>query len=187
MSEKTKKRFVIAGLIAVCIGLVFGISRVLYHEPNRQVQSAYVEAEEKDTVIDTNVTKTQPDNGRETEERTERAEPERELVIETDPDKQTDQSDQKIQKDPKKTEEKKPQEPPALKEDADVEDPEQIPAYEEEEGGSQTENTAASHGERKDGMIYVEGFGWIPNEGGGGSGTTAGNMYENGNKIGIME
>lgn len=41
-------------------------------------------------------------------------------------------------------------------------------------------------GETKDGMIYVDGFGWIPDEGGGSQGTKS-NMDPNGNKIGSME
>ena len=36
-------------------------------------------------------------------------------------------------------------------------------------------------------QIYVPGFGWVENHGGGGSGTAAEDMYENGNKIGIMD
>lgn len=41
-------------------------------------------------------------------------------------------------------------------------------------------------GDKKDGKLYVPGFGWIEDNGGGGSGTTADDMYENGNKIGSM-
>ena len=36
------------------------------------------------------------------------------------------------------------------------------------------------------GQVYFPGFGWVDDEGGGTSGTTAGDMYENGNKIGNM-
>lgn len=35
--------------------------------------------------------------------------------------------------------------------------------------------------------IWVPGFGWIEDNGGGSVGTVAGDMYENGNKIGSME
>lgn len=41
-------------------------------------------------------------------------------------------------------------------------------------------------GDTKNGQIYVPGFGWVEDHGGGGSGTVAEDMYENGNKIGIM-
>ena len=36
------------------------------------------------------------------------------------------------------------------------------------------------------GQVYFPGFGWVDDEGGGTSGTTAGDMYENGNKLGNM-
>lgn len=42
-------------------------------------------------------------------------------------------------------------------------------------------------GDKQDGKIYIPGFGWTENNGGGGSGMTAEDMYENGNKIGIMD
>ena len=38
MKDKTKKWLAVAGLLAVCAVLVFGISRVLYHEPDREAQ-----------------------------------------------------------------------------------------------------------------------------------------------------
>ena len=42
-------------------------------------------------------------------------------------------------------------------------------------------------GDTSGNQIYVPGFGWVENHGGGGSGTAAEDMYENGNKIGIMD
>lgn len=51
---------------------------------------------------------------------------------------------------------------------------------------SSSEPSTPKSGDKKDGKIYVPGFGWIEDNGGGGSGTTAGDMYENGNKIGNM-
>lgn len=51
---------------------------------------------------------------------------------------------------------------------------------------SSSEPSTPKSGDQKDGKIYVPGFGWIEDNGGGGSGTTAGDMYENGNKIGNM-
>ena len=42
-------------------------------------------------------------------------------------------------------------------------------------------------GDTSGGQIYIPGFGWVENHGGGGSGTVADDMYENGNKIGIMD
>ena len=46
MKDKTKKWLAVAGLLAVCAVLVFGISRVLYHEPDREAQVVERESEE---------------------------------------------------------------------------------------------------------------------------------------------
>ena len=113
MKDKTKKGLIIAGLAAVCVIAVFGISRVLYKEP------------------------------------------------------------------------------PVLAEDADVTKPDTKPAYEEEpekkpENPTPPVDDTPKTGDTKDGMVYVEGFGWLPDEGAG-SGTAADDMYENGNKVGIMD
>lgn len=186
MKEKTKKWLTIAGLVVVCIGLVFGISRVLYREPEQRAVMETAEEKETEVVVDTE-TVTEPDGMTETETE----EPtEEELVIEPETESGITGTGQEVQKEPVKTEEEKPAEPPVLKEDADATNPDTPPAYEEEpkdEGGEQPENGTPSHGDTKDGMIYIDGFGWIPNEGGGGSGTVADDMYENGNKIGIMD
>lgn len=42
-------------------------------------------------------------------------------------------------------------------------------------------------GDTSGGQIYIPGFGWVDNQGGGASGIIAGDMYENGNKIGDMD
>lgn len=55
------------------------------------------------------------------------------------------------------------------------------------------ENTTSADtpksGDKKDGKIYVPGFGWIDDNGGGGSGTTVGNPGDEltGNKVGSMD
>ena len=46
MKDKTKKWLAVAGLLAVCAVLVFGISRVLCHEPDREAQAVERESEE---------------------------------------------------------------------------------------------------------------------------------------------
>ena len=79
----------------------------------------------------------------------------------------------------------------SLAEDADVTNPDTKPAYEEEpekkpENPTPPVDDTPKTGDTKDGMVYVEGFGWLPDEGAG-SGTNADDMYENGNKVGIMD
>lgn len=192
MKENTKKRLVIAGLAAVCVLLVFGISRVLYKEPVQSLPEESRTEEDTELVIDDGEISKLPES--DSTEDVENTEEEKELVIDIQPETgQTESGLQEIQKEPEKTEDEKPQEPPALEENADVTNPETPPAYEEPEKTTPpTDNTSSaettpSHGDRKDGMIYIDGFGWITDNGGGGSGTVADDMYENGNKVGIMD
>lgn len=104
---------------------------------------------------------------------------------------QTDQEEQKLQEEVTKPE-TLPEEvlhDAARKPDGEtVEgDPEAVP---HEEGTRPEEPVVAAGtpqaGDTSGGKIYIPGFGWVENQGGGASGTTAGDMYENGNKIGAM-
>lgn len=148
MKDKTKKWLAIAGLLAVCAVLVFGISRVLYHEPDREAQAVERESEETELFVETETP--EPVQAESTEAETE--------------------------------------EPPALSEGTATDQPDTPPSYEEEkqEEPAPAENQTPKTGDTKDGMVYVEGFGWITDEGEG-SGIYADDMYENGNKIGIMD
>lgn len=217
MKEKTKKWLVTAGLAAVCAGLVFGISRTLYKEPMQKLIIGEVDTDDtEEIVIDIRKRQTEMTGENETEMTADWEETEETLVIEIDRNpKITTASDreQEIQPEPKKTEKDKPSGPPAASENGDtgesggqpavgsVKEPVESPTDESsEESGARPESEApeepAAHssdaektprtGDTKDGLVYVEGFGWLPDEGEG-SGTYAGDMYENGNKIGIMD
>ena len=180
MKDSTKKRLIIAGLAAVCVLLIFGISKVLYKEPVQTLPEESKPTEEMELVVDTEETGQVQDESESTEET-------KELVIEVETENNVESGEQEIQPDPKKTEDEKPEEPPALTEDADTTEPTTPPAYEEPEDTTPPADDTPSHGDTKDGMIYIDGFGWVPNEGGGGSGSNADDMYENGNKVGIMD
>ena len=182
MKDKTKKWLAIAGLLAVCAVLVFGISRVLYHEPDREAQAVERESEETELFVETETP--EPVQAESTEAETEEL-----LVIETETGTFVNDREQEIQETPEKTEAEKPSEPPALSEGTATDQPDTPPSYEEEkqEEPAPTENQMPKTGDIKDGMMYVEGFGWVPYEGGGGEGIYADDMYENGNKIGIMD
>lgn len=111
------------------------------------------------------------------------------LVVETEPEPFVNDTEQDIQETPEKTETEKPEEPPALAEETAVDQPDAPPVYEEEqtESPAPAKSQTPKTGDIKDGMMYVEGFGWVPYEGGGGEETYAADMYENGNTIGIMD
>lgn len=105
---------------------------------------------------------------------------------------QTDQTEQSIQPEPTKPEtpdEEVLKDPttkpdgtkvegtPEVVEHDHVEKPDELPVDPDE----------PQAGDTSGGQIYIPGFGWVENHGGGGSGTVAEDMYENGNKIGIMD
>ena len=179
MKDSTKKRLIIAGLAAVCVLLIFGISKVLYKEPVQTLPEESKPTEEMELVVDTEETGQVQDESESTEET-------KELVIEVETENNVESGEQEIQPNPKKTEDEKPEEPPALTEDADTTEPATPPAFEEPEDTTPPADDTPKTGDTKDGMVYVEGFGWLPDEGAG-SGTNADDMYENGNKVGIMD
>ena len=116
MKDKTKKGLIIAGLAAVCVIAVFGISRVLYKEPVQTLPEESKATEELELMIDTDETVQVPEETESTEKKTD-------LVIEVETDNSVESGAQEIQPNPEKTEDEKPQEPPVLAEDADVTNP----------------------------------------------------------------
>lgn len=179
MKDTTKKRLIIAGLAAVCVLLIFGISKVLYKEPVQTLPEESKAKEEIEIVVDAEDTAVVTEESEDTEET-------KELVIEAEAENDVESGKQEIQPDPEKTEDEKPEEPPALTEDADTTNSDTQPSYEEPEETTPPADDTPKTGDTKDGMVYVEGFGWLPDEGAG-SGTNADDMYENGNKVGIMD
>lgn len=82
-----------------------------------------------------------------------------------------------------------PPEPPKIEDKDMLTNPDKEPTYESEQTEvkqPETPSDTPKHGATKDGMIYIDGFGWVVDEGGGGRGEPAPDMYENGNKIGYF-
>ena len=181
MKDKTKKWLAVVILLAVCAGLLFGIHRMFYWEPGREAEGVQATSQETEIYVETETTDVSETENQE-------AEPKESLVIEAEAATSVSDTEQEIQETPEKTEAEKPSEPPALSEGTATDQPDTPPSYEEEkqEEPAPAENQTPKTGDTKDGMVYVEGFGWITDEGEG-SGTYADDMYENGNKIGIMD
>lgn len=81
--------------------------------------------------------------------------------------------------------------PPEITDEAALTDPSEPPTYESEQveikpQQTETPSDTPQHGDKKDGMIYINGFGWVVDNGGGSESEYAGGMYENGNKIGYF-
>ncbi len=81
--------------------------------------------------------------------------------------------------------------PPEITDEKALTDPSEPPQYETEQveiKPQQTEQPEGTpqHGDKKDGMIYINGFGWVSDNGGGSKSEKSEEMYENGNKIGYF-
>lgn len=188
-NDKTKKAALVAALVIVGAGAFCGIRFTLKTDKPVEpvLENATASTDDVEVTIDAGYEKS-------AEQDTEG------LVISTEPidsSKTADMNDatQSIQNDPVKTEEKKPDEPPAevtaAEQNTTTTKPENqtIPAGTTETSEREASNATSSsqNGEIKDGKIYIEGFGWVDYDGGGTSGTQGTDIYENGNKIGIMD
>lgn len=95
---------------------------------------------------------------------------------------------------PEPEKDNEPPAPPQIEDEEMLTNPDTEPTYEPEqvevkpqpETPTNPNINPAMHGQRKDGMIFINGFGWVVDEGGGGIGEPAPEMYENGNKIGYF-
>ena len=86
------------------------------------------------------------------------------------------------------TEHNTPPDPPKIEDEMPLTNTDTEPTHtpEQVQPNKPTASNTPKHGDTKDGMIYINGFGWVKDEGGGGRGETASDMYENGNKIGFF-
>ncbi|WP_353095441.1 DUF6550 family protein [Tissierella praeacuta] len=200
ISDKTKKWLVVTGGLVICAMLILMISSQFRKEPiedtlpnqNIEVDDVTIEkpkdtekAEKEEVTNDEDKT----DNEKEDEIIVPPIKtPDTQSTNKNGVDKGTEQTIQKNVEKPKeptkeqltdptqKPSGEKVTEPPVNVDHEKVEKPEELPKQKDEPKG----------GDKKDGKIYVPGFGWIDDIGEG-EGTKAEDMYENGNKVGNMD
>ena len=194
LTEKTKRYLAVGGGSMICIALIAVISLqfgktssgedVLPEETSAVteivVDSGIVQTEEAKADIEQDI-KPETDRITDTIKETE----ETVHPVDSRP-AQTDQTEQSIQPDvirPEAPSEDVLTNPTQMPDGTKVESP-PVPV---EHDAVVTPTEPAAKPDTKNGQIYIPGFGWVQNNGGGGSGTVAEDMYENGNKIGIMD
>lgn len=191
MTEKTKKYLAIGGGAVICIALIAAISLQFGKAPTGEDVLPEESSSATDIVIDPSSLSTETD--------TEATEP----VIRPNTDAadstgqatdsrpaQTDQIEQSIQ--PEVTKPAEPEESvktdPSQKPDGTKVDTPPTPV-DHDSVVTPTEPEPSPNqpqgGEAQNGKVYLPGFGWVTDT--GSDGTTAGDMYENGNKIGSMD
>ena len=196
LTDKTKRYLAIGGGAVICIGLVAAISLQFGKMPAGEdtlpeessavteivVDPGEVQIEESDSSADLVI---KPETGTEPE-------PEESAPPVDSRPAQTDQTEQSIQPDVAKPEEPSEDvltDPTQMPDGTKVETPPTPVGHDEVVTPTEPEPVPGEPqaGDTQNGQIYIPGFGWVQNNGGGGSGTVAEDMYENGNKIGIMD
>lgn len=194
-NENTKRRALAGGLTILGICLVIGISVQLKVSASKPAETlAVVETEESIAIIPETT-------AQETIEETTTVE----ATMETTPTEAESQETEALETEPvKKTAAAKPAAVQNIQPDitkpapqADINDPAQMPdgtpvesapvPVPHEEVVTPTEDEGQLQGgeTNSSGQVYVPGFGWRTPT--GGEGSYAADMYENGNKIGIMD
>lgn len=191
MKEKTKRGLIIGGATAVCAAMVCVIG-MQFTKDDEPIQTAKLleqttpavtvaistttrtESEPIEVEAENTPPKHNEDAPKETVEIPEDAE-----VIQQDFPEQTT------------TAATTPPPPPEITDEAVLTNPDVTPEYTPEQttvADTSDEQPADTprHGEKKDGKIYINGFGWVIDNGGGGQAEYADDMFENGNKIGYF-
>lgn len=189
MKANVKKHVIIATLSAVCIALVCVIGTQFRTDipSSENVVQENTESEIKVDVITNTKEKNEPTETESNAVSTEKAAETGEIQHNEFIDNGGIEVDQSFE------EATKPEAPPPpeIEDKEALTDPSEPPKYESEQIEIKPQTTeppsdTPKHGDKKDGMIYIDGFGWIPDEGGGSKSEYAAGMYENGNKIGYF-
>lgn len=174
LSDKNKRGLIVAGLSVVCVALVIAISSQFKTEKPKDVMAA------PSSAVSSEVSPN-PDSSKPAEKT--------DVVIQSNEPATASSkvsgsgvssgTKQTIQADVAKPE--APKEAP--KPQGETNNSSKVPTY---KSGDNTVSKPSEPkgGEKKDGKVYLPGFGWVTDT--GGSGTTASDMYENGHKIGNM-
>lgn len=189
-NEKTKKTAVIAALATVGVIAIAGISLCIYKDAPQKVEIAEAEVSEDMVEIpenDLTVPATEDMKAQKAEQ----------VVVSTEISKEAETEDihvQSIQPTPVKTEDQKPAEASTETDKKTGDDQGSKPqdTVKQEPQQPQTEqppenSDSPQYGDIRGDKIYIDGFGWIDYNGGETVVIPADDIYENGNKIGIMD
>ena len=184
MTAKTKKNILICGTTVVCAALIcVTASRFSYEQQQTDRTSADTPQTEIVTTVVTSAVTTMPETVPSYPE--EEKPPSVTEVTEIQTKQAMTEIDRSFEEitGPAET-----PPPPVIENSPALTDPASQPEYEPEQttvtAVSRTGSDQTEHGTVQNGKIYINGFGWIANDGGETKGETADDMYQNGNKIG---
>ena len=200
MTMKTKRGLAVGGGTVLCAALAILIATRFAPEPEATAPDTSDTSSTTSISVEISTAKREETKPIEIEKPAESTIiPDNVTPTESDPEKEAadfiEDGGIKINQDfsePEKTEsapQNEPPEPPKIEDEEMLTNPDKEPTYEPEQTEvkqPETPSDTPKHGDTKDGMIYIDGFGWVVDHGGGGRSEYDSEMYENGNKIGYF-
>ena len=166
LSAKTQKRLLVSGLAAICVVLAVAVFSLvggsgekdksnIANNISNNVTVDDIKTDDKAGVSVPNITA--PTNGTESQTSSN---------VALDIDKQQN-VEVPIAETPQK-----PAEPekPVVKDAGALKNPDTPPVYDKEQTTVEKKSSEPKSGDKKDGKVYIPGFGWVKDEGGGGKG-----------------
>lgn len=184
LSAKTQKRLLVSGLAALCVVLVVAVfsffggssekdkSNIAVNDISNNVTVSDIKADYKSGVSVPNVTEV-PTNGTESQTSSN-------IVLDI-----SKQQDIEV---PITEPQKKPSEPekPVVKNETETKNPDKPPVYDKQQTTVETKSSEPKSGDKKDGKVYIPGFGWVKDEGGGSQGKVGKSDGDINKQVGIM-
>ena len=185
LSAKTQKRLLVSGLAVLCVVLAAAVfsfvggngekdkTNIAENNKSNNVTVDDIKADDKSGVSVPNIAKT-PTGGTESQTSSN-------VVL--DINKQQD-VEVPITQTPEK-----PAEPekPVVKDEEATKNPDTPPAYDKEQTTVEPKSSEPKSGDKKDGKVYIPGFGWVKDEGGGSKGEVIGSDGDINKAVGIMD
>lgn len=183
LSAKTQKRLLVSGLAALCVVLAVAVFSFVGGSGEKDKSNIANNISNNVTVDDIKTDKagvsvpniTTPTNGTESQ---------------TSSNVVLDISKQQNVEVPIAETPQKPAEPekPVVKDAGALKNPDTPPVYNKEQTTVEKKSSEPKSGDKKDGQVYIPGFGWVKDEGGGSQGVKVGNEGDmlTGNKVGQM-
>lgn len=176
LTDKSKRALAVAGIGAVCVALIIGIS---YRFSAGEIKASGVSLSSSSSPSSKVVVAAV---GAGSQNSKSSSSPASSSAAASQAAASSGNTDQKIQPDVSKT--SAPSSKPQAQ--GSTTNPSQKPSYSSKDT-TVSKSSVPKNGDKKDGKIYIEGFGWVQNNGGGGSGKTVSGDGDINKQVGQMD
>lgn len=182
ITQKTRKKMIISGLAALCIVLVISLTAFFSGGNDVPDTPSAKDSGQSDVAVSDITPSSEPTVSV--------------PAADNKPDDKTGTSDpvldveKETHEEINLTESEKPKEtpaPPKVADESALTNSDKKPSYEENQTKPDNKSNQPKHGDKKDGYIYIDGFGWIKDEGGGAVGEVVDGEGDINKQVGQMD